>query len=133
MLLSIVHADGRKEMNLLNSGKRGEMEIMAAIVVMTQKPTNITRIMGQVNMSYSTLLKYMKFMLKLRLIKKHDNEGTSNNTLQFYDATEKGISYLKKYCDILKLLYGEDFLKLKNDLAVACLQFCENPNPQSST
>jgi predicted transcriptional regulator len=119
-------------MGMLNSGKRGEMEIMAAIVVMTQKPANVTRIMGQVNISYLTLLKYLKFMLKLRLIEKHDNEGTSN-TLQLYEATEKGISYLKKYCDILKLLYGDAFLKLKNDLAVACLQFCENPYPQSST
>jgi predicted transcriptional regulator len=44
------------------------MEIMAAIIAMTQKPSKITRIIGQVNLSYPMLKKYLRKMLTLRLI-----------------------------------------------------------------
>ena len=46
---------------------------------------------------------------------------------RFFEATKKGVTFLKTYCDILKLLYGENFLNNTNDLAVACLQLSEEP------
>jgi predicted transcriptional regulator len=116
----------KNEKDVLNSGRRSKMEIMAAIVAVTQNPSNITRIMGQTNLSYSALIKYMNFMIKMRLIAKNDNTG-DEATVKIYGATEKGINFLKKYCEILRLLYGEEFLKNHTNLAVACIQFYDEP------
>jgi hypothetical protein len=36
-------------------------------------------------------------------------------------------TFFNLYCDMLRLLYGEGFLKNKNNLAVACLSQCQKP------
>lgn len=111
--------------DMLNSGKRDKMEIIAAIVAITQKPAKITRIMGQVNLSYPLLKKYMKLMLRLRLIERRKVVKKARETGQVFQATEKGLTFLEIYCDILRLIYGEDFLQNDSNLAVACLKYCE--------
>ena len=111
--------------DILNSGKRDKMEIIAAIAAITQKPSRITRIMAQVNLSYPLLRKYMKLMLRLRLIERRKVAKKANKTGQVFHATEKGFTFLKIYCDILRLIYGEDFLQKDNNLAIACLKYCK--------
>jgi predicted transcriptional regulator len=119
--------------DILNSGRRDKIEIMAAIVAMTQKPSNITRIMGQVNLNYPLLKKYMKLMLRLRLIERFKAAKKANKTEQVFQATEKGSTFLKIYCDILRIVYGEDFLHNDNNLAVACLKYCKEAESISVT
>ena len=109
--------------DLLTYGQRDKTEIVAAIIAMTQKPSNITRIMGQVNLSHTILRKYLKFMLRRSLMEKFKvAEATKSG--QVFQATKKGLAFLKVYCDILRIIYGEDFLQNHNNLAVACLKYC---------
>jgi len=111
--------------DMLSSGRRDKTEIMAAIVAMTQKPANITKIMGQVYLNYSMLEKYMELMLRLRLIERFKVGKEANETRQVFQATEKGFTFLRIYCDLLRIVYGEDFLQKQNNLAVACLKYCK--------
>ena len=110
--------------DILSSGRRDRVEIIAAVIALTQKPTLKTNIMGHSKLSSGNAVKYLKFMIKIRLIER-GMAKTAKKTAYFYHATEKGLLFLKTYCDILRLVYGEDFMKNKNNLAIACLQFCE--------
>jgi predicted transcriptional regulator len=111
--------------DILKSGKRDKTEIIAAIIAMTQKPSKITRIMNQVNLSYPMLKKYMKLMLRLRFVESLKRDKKADETRQLFQATEKGLTFLNTYCDLLRIIYGEDFLQKHNNLAVACLKYCE--------
>ena len=104
------------------------MEIMAAIVATTQKPSKITRTMDQLNLSYPMLRKYIVLMLKLDLIESRKISEKNYKKTQVFQATEKGFAFLKTYCDILRLLYGENFLEKSNNLAIACLKYCKESN-----
>ncbi len=110
----------------LSSGKRGKIEILASIIAVALKPSNISRIVRYTNTNNSTISDYLKFMIEKRLIKKQRIARAGKNVRVFV-ATKKGISFLKTYCDILKLLYGENFLETTNDLAVVCLQLSKCP------
>jgi predicted transcriptional regulator len=110
----------------LSSGKRGKMEMLASIVAVALKPSNISRIMRFTNTNNSTISDYLKFMIEKRLIKKQSIARAGKNVRAFV-ATKKGIKFLKTYCDILKLLYGKNFLETTNDLAVVCLQLSKCP------
>jgi len=112
--------------DLLASGKRDQMEIMAAIVAVTQKPERITPILDQVNLSYKVLRRYVKSMLSLSLIKMRKLEKNDAKNGQTFQATKKGLAFLKVYCDILRIVYGEDFLQKDHNLAVACIKSCKD-------
>jgi predicted transcriptional regulator len=116
----------RNAKNMLDSGRRDKTEIIAAIAAMTQKPARITHIMDQVNLSYPSLKKYIKLMLKLHLLETRA-EAKSDEGGQVFQATVKGFTFLKAYCELLRIIYGEDFLQKANNLAVACLQYCKEP------
>ena len=107
--------------DVLSSGRRDRVEIMAAVIALTRKPQCMTNIMGHSKLSSVNAVKYIKFMVEKRLIEKKGMTKTARKTAYVYRATEKGLLFLKIYCDILRLLYGEDFMKNKNNLAVACL------------
>lgn len=109
--------------DLLTAGRRDKMEIMAAIIALTQKPSNITRIMGQVHLSYSMLRKYLKLVLRHNLMEKF-KVAEAMKSEQVFQATEKGLAFLKVYCHILRIIYGEDFMQKHNNLAVACIKYC---------
>jgi len=109
--------------DILNSGRRDQMEIMAAIAALTQKPSKFTHLMSQMHLTYTMLKNYLDLMLRLGLIEKRE-EVKAKKGCQVFQATEKGFTFLKIYCDILRLLYGEDFLKNEGNLAVACLKYC---------
>jgi hypothetical protein len=63
-------------------------------------------------------------MLKLHLIKTR-KVAKSNERGQVFLATENGLTFLKTYCDLLRIIYGEDFLQKADNLAVACLKYCQ--------
>ena len=102
------------------------MEIMAAIVAVTQKPEKITSILDQVNLSYKVLRRYLKSMLNLRLIEMRKVEKKDAEDGQVFQATKKGLAFLKVYCDILRIVYGEDFLEKDHNLAVTCIKSCKD-------
>jgi predicted transcriptional regulator len=113
------------EKDVLTSGRRDRVEIIAAIAAMTQKPSKITRIMSQVNLSYPLLKNILKLMLRLRLIETRKVTENGIDKGQIFQATEKGLTFLKTYCDLLRIIYGEEFLQKHNNLAVACLKYCK--------
>ena len=112
---------GNKKTSILDSGKRGKLEIIASVVAVALKPSTSLRIIQHTNTNYSTIRDYLKVMIEKSLIRKQ-SVTRGRKKVQVFEATAKGIIFLKTYCDLLKLLYGENFLKNTNDLAVACLQ-----------
>jgi predicted transcriptional regulator len=111
--------------DVLTSGRRDRVEIIAAIAAMTQNPSKITRIMSQVNLSYPLLRKTLKLMLRLRLVETRKVTENGIDKGQVYQATEKGLTFLKTYCEFLRIIYGEEFLQKHNNLAVSCLKYCK--------
>ena len=110
--------------DILSSGRRDKLEIIAAIAAIVQEPSGITRIKDQVNLSYPILKKYIKLMLRLGLIEGR-GLGKKADGREVFGATEKGFRFLKIYCDILRIIYGEDFMKKDHNLVVSCLKYCE--------
>ena len=108
--------------DLLIRGKRDSLEIMAAIIVLTQKASTLTNIMYGINLSYHQTRKYLKLMGQKCLIRKITTGKRAK-----YEQTEKGHKLFSIYCEMLKILYGRDFLKNNNNLAVACLSYCQRP------
>ncbi len=119
------------ERDIISSGKRDKLEIMAAILALIQKPTNATHIMGHLNFNNEVLTKYLKYMVERRLIEKNEAAKTDGRTKHLYQSTEKGRRLLEIYCEILRLIYGENYLRQKNNLAVACLQYCKDTESNS--
>jgi predicted transcriptional regulator len=109
--------------DLLSSGRRDKTEIIAAIVAVTLKPSPATRIMSSLNTNHSTCNEYLNFMVEAGLIRKVDRSKNE----RVFEATDKGVIFLKKYCDILKMLYGSRFLESTNNLAVVCLELSDVP------
>ena len=101
------------------------MEIVSAIIAITQQPSNFTGMMGHANLSYSRLKEYLRLMIGSCLIEKRElAKGAKKSTL-VYQATEKGNRFLELYCGNLMLLHGEHFLENNGNLADAyLLQYC---------
>jgi predicted transcriptional regulator len=114
----------RGERDILHSGRRDRTEIIAAIVALAQKPAKVSSIMDKVNLSYSIVKDYVRFMIELRLIQEQIN-GKARGRVHVYEATEKGLAFLRLYCELLRLMYGKDFLSYNHNLAVACLNYCK--------
>ncbi len=103
------------------SGRRDKLEIVSAIISITQQPSSITQLLGDANLGYSQLKEYLRFMLGRRLIEKRDLIRGAERTTQVYQATEKGNRFLELYCEILILLQGERFLENNSKLSEAYL------------
>ena len=114
-----------KVKDVLHSGKRDRMEIMAAIIAMTQEPSKITRIMGQTNLNHPLQKQYIRLMLRLRLIENCKEANVACEKGQVFQATEKGLVFFRIYCELLRIIYGKDFLKIENNLAITCLKYCK--------
>ena len=109
---------------ILSSGKHDKNEIIAAIIAVTQKRIKLTDLRNQTNLCYFTLRKYLKFMIRSDLIERKKIFEDSGRTVILYQATQKGLSFLEVYCELLSLIYGNNFVENKNNLAVACLEYC---------
>ena len=105
------------ETDLLNSGKRDKVEIMAAIISLTGEFSTKTSIMNRVNLSHKQLTRYLKIMAAKQLIKTSKVKGKT-----LYQQTEKGRKFFNIYCEMLKILYGDNLLKVHNNLVVECLE-----------
>jgi predicted transcriptional regulator len=55
--------------------------------------------MYKANLSFAQLNDYLKFMLKTDLLKKFNSKGK-----EVYAATEKGLDFLQRHCDLTELL-----------------------------
>ena len=110
--------------DILSSGKNDKNEIIAAIIAVTQERIKLTDLRNQTNLCYFTLRKYLKFMIRSDLIERKKIFEDSGRTVILYQATQKGLSFLEVYCELLSLIYGNNFVENKNNLAVACLEYC---------
>ena len=97
--------------DFLFSGRRNKIEIIAATIALAQKPTSMMHMINLLKLSHVTLAEYLQLMVERRLIKKHRPTKTAKKTAHVYRATEKGLLFLKKYHDALKVLYEKDFEK----------------------
>ena len=110
--------------DILSSGKNDKNEIIAAIIAVTQERIKLTDLRNQTNLCYFTLRKYLKFMIRSDLIERKKIFEDSGRTVILYQATQKGLRFLEVYCELLSLIYGNKFVENKNNLAVACLEYC---------
>jgi predicted transcriptional regulator len=85
--------------------RRDKLVIMAEIVDIAKKGTSKTHIMIQANLSFSQLNQYLTLLTKTNLLEKGPYNGK-----EIYKATEKGLEYLEKQCQLISFL-NEDTLK----------------------
>ena len=86
-----------------NSKRRDKLCIIAEILEIAKEGTLKTQIMYKANLSFAQLNDYLKFMLKIRLLNKVVEFGKDE-----YFATEKGLDFLQRQCELTELLRGED-------------------------
>jgi predicted transcriptional regulator len=68
--------------------------------------------MYKANLSFAQLNEYLKFMLKIKLMQKIVSQGKD-----VYIATEKGLDFLQRQCELTELLKTEEE-KPKNGVRV---------------
>jgi predicted transcriptional regulator len=81
------------------SKRRDKLGIIAEILEIAKDGTLKTQIMYRANLSFAQLNAYLKFMLKIRLLCKFVDGGK-----EVFRATEKGLDYLRRRCEIMALL-----------------------------
>jgi len=86
-----------------NSKRRDKLCIIAEILEIAKEGTLKTQIMYKANLSFAQLNDYLEFMLKIRLLNKVVEFGKDE-----YFATEKGLDFLQRQCELTELLRGED-------------------------
>ena len=82
--------------------------------------------MDNVGLSYQLMKKYLKLMQEHDLIKTIKVMEKGQNDGHVFQATEKGNDLLDAYCQILRIVYGKDFLEKADNLAVDCIKYCQN-------
>jgi predicted transcriptional regulator len=82
------------------SRRRSEVQILAEILNISLNGVNVTRLMYQANLSYSTLRKYLSATIKKKLIEKLDNGDDGVK----YCTTEKGKLFLRKLKEVAHVL-----------------------------
>ncbi len=87
----------------VSSKRRDNLCIIAEILEIAKEGTLKTQIMYKANLSFAQLNEYLKFMLKIRLIEKVVNSGKD-----VYVATEKGLDFLVRQCELNEMLKADD-------------------------
>jgi predicted transcriptional regulator len=85
------------------SKRRDKLCIVAEILEIAKDGTLKTQIMYRANLSFAQLNDYLKFMLKIKLIQKIAQQGKD-----VYVATDKGLDFLQRQCELTELLKTED-------------------------
>lgn len=88
------------------SKRRDKLYIIAEILEIAKDGVLKTQIMYRANLSFTQLNDYLKFMLQNELLEK-----ITSNDKEIYKATEKGLSFLRRYQEIMDLLKGEENYK----------------------
>ena len=79
--------------------RRDKLCIIAEILEIAKEGSLKTQIMYKANLSFAQLSQYLKFMLKIKLIKKVANQGKD-----VYISTEKGLDFLQRQCELTEML-----------------------------
>ena len=79
--------------------RRDRLCIIAEILEIAKEGSLKTQIMYKANLSFAQLSQYLKFMLKIKLIKKVANQGKD-----VYISTEKGLDFLQRQCELTEML-----------------------------
>ena len=79
--------------------RRDKLVIMTEIVGIAKNGTSKTHIMFKANLCFSQLNQYLSLLLQSGLL-----ERFSNNDRQIYKATQKGIEFMEKQCEIIDML-----------------------------
>ncbi len=85
------------------SKRRDKLCIIAEILEIAKEGTLKTQIMYKANLSFAQLNEYLKFMLKIQLIEKVISGGKD-----VYVATEKGLDFLQRQCELSEMLKTEE-------------------------
>ncbi len=85
------------------SKRRDKLCIIAEILEISKEGTLKTQIMYKANLSFAQLNEYLRFMLNIKLIQKLFNKGK-----EVYIATEKGLDFLQRQCELNELLKEEE-------------------------
>ena len=94
----------------ISSKRRDKLCIIAEILEIAKDGTLKTQIMYRANLSFTQLNDYLKFMLKIKLLEKLAEKGKD-----VYMATEKGLDFLQRHCELTELLKEE---KSKNGVKI---------------
>jgi predicted transcriptional regulator len=85
------------------SKRRDKISIIAGILEIAREGTLKTQIMYKANLSFAQLNDYLKFMLKTGLLNKFNAKGK-----EVYAATEKGLDFFQRHCDLTELLQEKE-------------------------
>jgi predicted transcriptional regulator len=102
--------------------RRDKLVIIAEIIDIAKNGASKTRIMFKANLSFCQLNQYLSALMETGLLEKQVVEGK-----EIYRATEKGLGFVEKQCEIINLL-NVDFRKLKVKTS-----FVFNPFPKSKS
>lgn len=86
-----------------SSKRRDKLYIIAEILEIAKEGTLKTQVMYKANLSFTQLNGYLKFMIKISLL-----DRIQNNNKEVYRASEKGIDFLERYREITELLRTEE-------------------------
>ncbi len=86
-----------------SSKRRDKLCIIAEILEIAKEGTLKTQIMYKANLSFAQLNDYIKFMLKIKLMEKVESQGK-----EIYIATQKGLDFLQRQCELTELLKIEE-------------------------
>jgi predicted transcriptional regulator len=92
-----------------NPKRRDKLNIIAQILEIAKDETLKTQIMYKANLSFAQLNDYLKFMLKINLLQKLED-----NKKEIYKTTEKGMDFLQRHQKISELLTTESESPLKS-------------------
>ena len=107
------------EITYTTSKRRDKLGIVSEILEIAKEGTLKTQIMYKANLSFTQLNGYLKFMLKTTFLKKFTARGKT-----MYVATEKGLDFLQRYCELTELLKEND--KSKNGVKLPPQKFFKN-------
>jgi predicted transcriptional regulator len=87
--------------------RRDKLVIIAEIIDIAKNGTSKTHIMFKANLSFIQLNQYLSALMETDLLEKRVVEGR-----EIYRATDKGLDFVEKQCEIINLL-NVDFRNLK--------------------
>ena len=85
------------------SKRRDRLYIMAEILEIAKNRALKTQIMYKSRLSFTQINDYLRFMLKINLLKKVKQDDKN-----IYRATKKGLDFLQRYHELAKLLRTEE-------------------------
>lgn len=86
--------------------RRDKLVIIGEILGIAENKALKTQIMYKANLSFSQLNEYLKFLTRVKLLEKINENGR-----QVYKATQKGKEYLVRHEEMLSLLCDETSVK----------------------